>query len=101
MRLLRALYEAQFWVFLDMESLEYTNPGIEGQIFSLKDDLFGGRYELRLPVSDPIWGIKKGLVSTLIKNTVLIGYFAKISLYIGILACVFSSVIFITVSATS
>jgi len=40
-------------------------------------------------------------VSTLIKNTVLIGYFAKIPQLIGILACVFSRVIFVTISATT
>jgi hypothetical protein len=60
MRLWRALYEAQFWGFSDMESMEYVNPGIEGQIFLWKDDLFGGRYWRRLPVSDPMGGSKRG-----------------------------------------
>jgi len=40
-------------------------------------------------------------VSTPIINTVYIGYFAKIPPIFGILACVFSSVIFGTISATS
>jgi len=40
-------------------------------------------------------------MSTLIKNTVLIGYFDKIPLIIWILACVLSRVIFVTVSPTS
>jgi hypothetical protein len=45
-----------------------------------KDDLFQARYGLRLPVSDPVLVIYEWVVSTLIKNTVLIGYFAKIPL---------------------
>jgi hypothetical protein len=66
-----------------------------------KDDLFGAQFGLRLARSDPIFGDLKVVVSTLTKNTVLIGYFGKIANLIGILACVFSRVIFPTISATS
>jgi hypothetical protein len=52
-----------------------------------------------LPLSDPVLGISHYVVSTLIKNIVLIGYFAKILLKTGILAYGFSRVIFVTVSA--
>jgi len=54
-----------------------------------------------LPAFDPVLAIKRYVVSTPIKNTVIIGYFAKIPLIIGILACVFSSVIFSAIFATS
>jgi hypothetical protein len=40
--------------FSDRESMEYSNPVIEGEIFSWKDDLFGSRYGLRLAISDPV-----------------------------------------------
>jgi len=66
-----------------------------------KDNLIGVQFGLRLPVIYLILPISYNVVSTLIKNTILIGYFAKITPIIVILACIFSRVIFVTNSATS
>jgi hypothetical protein len=65
------------------------------QINYQKDALIGAQFGLRLSFSDPSVGIYEWMVSTVIKNTVLFGYFAKIPPIIGILTCVFSSVIFV------